>query len=178
MTLDLCKVGRTFAAEVGSLDLRQPLQPGQVEEVEDALAQYGVLVFPGQPLEDDHQAAFISRFGPPPPSPLINSLKKEAVRSPYFFAVATVSNDGSPIDPRSSYGLYMRANLMWHTDGSQVQPPIRLTALSARQLPKQPPNTEYADMRAASTHWTGAARPESTACRCCTTSFIRARRWA
>jgi len=71
------------------------------------------------------------------------------VRSPYFFDVANVKNDGSAIDPQSSYGLYMRANLMWHTDGSQVQPPIRLTALSARQLPKQPPATEYADMRAA-----------------------------
>lgn len=38
---------------------------------------------------------------------------------------------------------------MWHTDGSQNQPPIRITALHARVLPPAPPPTEYADMCAA-----------------------------
>ena len=45
--------------------------------------------------------------------------------------------------------MYPGASLLWHADGSQAQPPIRLTALSARRLPAVPPNTEYADRRAA-----------------------------
>ena len=143
------RIGQTFAAEVRAVDLRTAPDAALVEAIEAALAEHGVLVFRDQALTDAQQAAFIACFGPPPQASMINSLKEGAARSPYFFDVATVNNDGSPIDPDGPYGLYMRANLMWHTDGSQVQPPIRLTALSARQLPTHPPATEYADLRAA-----------------------------
>ena len=57
--------------------------------------------------------------------------------------------EGKPLAKDSFEHLYHLGNLMWHTDGTQIQPPIRITMLSARVLPPSPPNTEYADMRAA-----------------------------
>ena len=148
MTMKIPRCGNTFAAEASDVDLRKPLAAADVEAIELALAQEGVLVFRNMPLTDDQQQAFIERFGPPSEVKL-EELKTAKSAHPHFFDVSTVEDDGSKIDPESARGMYLRANLLWHTDGSQAQPPIRLTALSARQLPKNPPETEYADMRAA-----------------------------
>lgn len=148
MPLKLRPIGPEFAATVEQIDLRAGIDAQQTEAIEQALAEYGVLVFRGQPLDDDQQQRFIERFGPPVEIKL-GEVKNTHRNHPHFFDVATVDDDGTPIDPNSARGLYARANLLWHTDGSQVQPPVRLTALSARQLPPQPPPTEYADMRAA-----------------------------
>ena len=147
MSLSLHPIGKSFAAEVRNIDLRAGVSAVQTEAIEQALADYGVLVFRRQPLNDDQQQALIERFGPPSLVQL-SELKSAKTAHPHFFDVTSVEDDGSPIDPGSARGLYLRGNLLWHTDGSQAQPPIRLTALSARQLPKAPPDTEYADMRA------------------------------
>ena len=148
MTMKIVPLGRTFAAQAQQIDLRQPLTASQVEAIEQALADHGVVVFRNMPLNDDQQQTFIERFGPPSEVKL-SELKTAKSAHPHFFDVSTVEDDGSKIDPDSARGMYLRANLLWHTDGSQAQPPIRLTALSARQLPVRPPDTEYADMRAA-----------------------------
>ena len=146
--MKITRLGNTFAAQAHDIDVRTPLTADEVDEVERALAQEGVLVFRDMPINDDHQQAFIERFGPPSQVKL-EELKTAKSAHPHFFDVSTVEDDGGKLDPNSARGMYLRANLLWHTDGSQAQPPIRLTALSARRLPAVPPDTEYADMRAA-----------------------------
>ena len=148
MSLATRRVGRSFAAVASGIDPRGRLSDAAVQDVEQALASEGVLVFHDCLLNDDQQQAFIERFGPPSQVKL-DELKSAKSAHPHFFDVTSVEDDGSRIDPNSARGMYLRANLLWHTDGSQAQPPIRLTALSARQLPTAPPDTEYADMRAA-----------------------------
>lgn len=148
MSLTLRPIGQSFAAVCSGVDFSQPLSAVVVNEVEQALAEHGVLVFRNTPLSDDQQQAFIEKFGPPSEVKL-DELKSAKTAHPHFFDVTTVEDDGSKLDPNSARAMYLRANLLWHTDGSQAQPPIRLTALSARQLPSSPPDTEYADMRAA-----------------------------
>ncbi len=146
--MKITRLGNTFAAQADDIDPRQPLTVDQVDGIEQALAREGVLVFRDMPLNDDQQQAFIERFGPPSQVKL-EELKTAKSAHPHFFDVSTVEDDGGKLDPNSARGMYLRANLLWHTDGSQAQPPIRLTALSARRLPAVPPDTEYADMRAA-----------------------------
>jgi alpha-ketoglutarate-dependent 2,4-dichlorophenoxyacetate dioxygenase len=148
MALNIHRLGRTFAAQVRGVDLRRTLGDADVDAIDQALAEEGVLVFRQMPLTDDQQQAFIERFGPPSEVKL-DELKSAKSAHPHFFDVTTVEDDGSKLDPNSARAMYLRANLLWHTDGSQAQPPIRLTALSARRLPSAPPDTEYADMRAA-----------------------------
>jgi alpha-ketoglutarate-dependent 2,4-dichlorophenoxyacetate dioxygenase len=148
MSIRITPIGRGFGAVVSGIDLRAGIDADLAEAIEDALARHGVLAFPGQPLDDDRQQRFIERFGPPVEIRL-QEVRNARNNHPHFFDVATVDDEGRPIDPNSARGLYARANLLWHTDGSQVQPPVRLTALSARVLPPEPPPTEFADMRAA-----------------------------
>lgn len=149
------QLGQTFAAEIVGLDLRAGIDATQADEIDQALAEYGVLCFRDQPLNDEQQQAFIAMFGPP----FITEMKEITSgpkHNPYFYDIANVDDEGKAITEASTRGLYLKANQLWHTDGSHVQPPIRVTALNARVLPDDAPNTLYADMIAA---WEGL--PES-----------------
>lgn len=141
-------IGKEFAAIVRGIDLCAGVGGEVVEKIEQALADHGVLVFRNQPIDDDQQQAFIQQFGPPVVM-MAEELKGGAKSHPHFFDVTTVDEEGRPLPPESARGMYLLANKLWHTDGSQAQPPVRLSALSARTLPSAPPPTEYADMRAA-----------------------------
>jgi alpha-ketoglutarate-dependent 2,4-dichlorophenoxyacetate dioxygenase len=145
MKLNIQQIGKTFVGQVNDINLQQRPSPELVNALEEALSQYGVLVFKNQRINDDQQQAFIEQFGPP----VVTILKEIASGHPHFYDIATVDEHGNPIPEDSARGLYLQANQLWHTDGSQNQPPIRLTALHARQLPPNPPPTEYADMCAA-----------------------------
>ena len=145
MAINCKRIGNTFAAEIHGLDLRLGIDAGLAAEIDYALAGQGVLVFRHQRLDDDSQQAFIEKFGPP----VVTNFKEIASGHPHFYDVGTVDSEGKPIDAQSIKGQYLLANQLWHTDGSQNQPPIRVTALHARVLPPVPPPTEYADMRAA-----------------------------
>lgn len=145
MTISFEPIGKTFAARVVGADLARGIGPREVQIIEGGLADFGVLVFEGQRIDDDAQQAFIQQFGPPHQA----VLKEIASDHPHFYDIGTVDFAGNARAKDSVADLYMRANLLWHTDGSQNQPPIRLTALHARVLPPEPPPTEYADMRAA-----------------------------
>lgn len=146
--ISVTPLGKEFAAVVHGLDLCAGVDGKLIEGVEQALADHGVLVFRGQPIDDDQQQAFIQQFGPPVVM-MAEELKGKANSHPHFFDVTTVDDDGKPVPPESARGMYLLANKLWHTDGSQAQPPVRLSALSARTLPSAPPPTEFADMRAA-----------------------------
>jgi alpha-ketoglutarate-dependent 2,4-dichlorophenoxyacetate dioxygenase len=139
------RIGRTFAARVHGVDLARGIGPAEVDVLEDGLARNGVLVYDAQHIDDDAQQAFIQQFGPPHQA----VLKEIASNHPHFYDIGTVDIEGNVRERDGIADLYMRANLLWHTDGAQNQPPIRLTALHARTLPPVPPPTEYADMHAA-----------------------------
>ena len=148
MALKVQSIQRDIAAEVAGVDLRDDIPQETVRQIEDALNKYVVLVFRNQAIDDDMQQRFIEKFGPPVATTNIKELVRKG-HKPHLLDIATVDEDGNPLQQGSFYHLYMLANQLWHTDGSQSQPPIRLTALSARTLPPAPPNTEFADMRAA-----------------------------
>jgi alpha-ketoglutarate-dependent 2,4-dichlorophenoxyacetate dioxygenase len=138
------KLGNTFAAEASGFDLTRKLTPAQVAQIESSIAEYGVLVFHDQPMDQPQQEAFIHQFGPERPP-----LFKELAGRRTLIDVGTVDDDGIPISKDSPQGAYTLANRLWHTDGTFLELPIRLTGLLARELPPVPPPTEYADMRAA-----------------------------
>lgn len=145
-------IGKNFAGEIPDLSLRGGVSDQEYEEIERVLSIYGVLVFRNkEPMNDDDQEALIKRFGPP-----VNSVLKtkepepsSAPVRPHFLDIATVDAQNNPLAKDSFEHLYHLANQLWHTDGTQIQPPIRVTMLSARVLPPNPPDTQYADMRAA-----------------------------
>ena len=139
------KIGGTFVAEASGFDLLHKLSSTEVNAIEAAIADYGVLVFRNQPMDQAQQDAFIRQFGPER-QPLF---KEVAGGSKTLIDVGNVDDEGRPLGKDTVQGAYNLANRLWHTDGTFLELPIRLTGLLARQLPPVPPPTEYADMRAA-----------------------------
>jgi alpha-ketoglutarate-dependent 2,4-dichlorophenoxyacetate dioxygenase len=142
-------VTESFAAEIGDVDLSQPLSEASRAEIEAAFDRYSVLVFPDQRLTADQHLAFARHFGPLETS--IHAVRKDAklrVRAD----LADVSN----LDPGESiWGkesrkrMFEMANRMWHSDSSFKRVPAKASLLYARSIPPVGGQTEFADMRAA-----------------------------
>ena len=64
MGVTIWPVTERFVAEVGDIDLSQPLSDTDFRVVENAFERYAVLVFPDQRLSQEQHVAFARRFGP------------------------------------------------------------------------------------------------------------------
>jgi len=150
MTITVYPFTEGFAAEIGDVDLAQPLSPGDEAAIKAAFWKYAVLVFPGQQLNSDQHVAFSERFGPMEPN--INTYADEIKKDRIDSRVSDVSNLGEdneilPAESRKRRsGL---ANRLWHTDSIFRHVPARVSLLHARTVAPVGGNTEFADMRAA-----------------------------
>ena len=135
---------KLFAACVSGLDLTQDLDDATFAAVRDAFERYSVLVFPGQTITDEQQVRFSERFGP------LEATRAGANGAGSKLIVLTnIAADGSIGAPTDKQVLSNRANQIWHTDSSFKPMPARVSLLSAREIPSQGGDTQYASMRAA-----------------------------
>ncbi len=149
MSLHLRPLHALFAAEATGVDLREPLDDAALAGIVAALDRYAVLVLPAQPLTDDQQMAFSGRLGP-----LETTIKAyRADHKPRLdLHISDVSNldENNRVlaedDRRRMNGL---GNRLWHTDSSFKPVPARYSLLSARTIPAEGGETEFADLRAA-----------------------------
>lgn len=150
MTLSIKKLHPTFAGEAGPIDLREVTDEAGMAEIRAAMDEYAVLVFHDQNLTNDDQAEFARRLG----GPLHTNTGAKVMQKGRFSnnAVSDVSNvdgKGGLLDPDDRRRLQGLGNRLWHTDASFHDPIVRYSTLSAHVLPPDPPDTEFADMRAA-----------------------------
>jgi alpha-ketoglutarate-dependent 2,4-dichlorophenoxyacetate dioxygenase len=140
-----------FVGEVTGVDLARPIDGPTFAAVEAAIHRHAVLVFPGQKISDEQQLAFSQRFGPLESS--IRRLRQEKERPERLdIRVSDISNidENNKIvahDDRRRVGQL--ANQLWHTDSSFKPVPARYSLLSARIVPREGGETEFADLRAA-----------------------------
>lgn len=146
--MNIERIGDSFAGRVTGLNIAAGVSGEDLAQVERLLAEYPVLCFSDQPLTDEQQTAFVHALGPGFEAPY-GEVSRAQNNNPKLVDVANVDQDGMPIAKGSAKAKFLDANLLWHTDGTYSERPIRITALSARTLPTDPPDTEYADMRAA-----------------------------
>lgn len=62
-TLTVTPLQPTIGAEIGGIDLREPLSDAIRDEIKDILLQYKVVFFRDQEIDRKQQAAFAARFG-------------------------------------------------------------------------------------------------------------------
>ena len=142
-------VTETFAAEIGDVDLSQPLSQDVQAEIEAAFNRYSVLVFPEQQLSAEQHLDFARHFGPLETS--IHAVRKDAK-----LRLRADLGDISNLDPGdtiwgkdSRKRMFEMANRMWHSDSSFKRTPAKASLLYARSIPPIGGQTEFADMRAA-----------------------------
>ena len=139
-----------FVAEVQGLDLRAPLTPEQAADIGAGMDRFAVLIFRNQAIDDAQQMAFARCFGPLQDERGGSILRAEELRLPRVFAdISNLDTDGSMLDADDRRRLFAAGNRLWHSDSSFRPIPPTYSILSARRIPSQGGDTEFADMRAA-----------------------------
>ena len=133
-----------FAARVSGLDLARGVSDADVAAVRGAFERYSVLVFPDQDIDDAAQIAFSERFGP-----LETTKAGTSGAGSKLVVLTNIGPDGRIVPPTDRQILNNRANRLWHADSSFKPIPARASLLSAREIPREGGNTEFASMRAA-----------------------------
>ncbi len=150
MSLHLKPLHPLFAAEASGIDLTKPVDAATARALDNAMNQYAVVVFRGQPLTEDQQVAFASSFGT-----LDAGLKKLYPGAPSRFRheatidISNVRTDGGLHGASDRKTISNFANQLWHSDSSFQRPAAKYSMLHAVVVPSKGGNTEYADLRAA-----------------------------
>jgi len=149
MPISIFPVTPRFAAEIGDIDLAQPLDAETLQAVRDAFATYGVLAFPAQTLTVQQHLAFARNFGPLEVT-VQRALRAEKLRVPEQIAdIANMDAEGRLWKKESRLRLFQMGNRLWHTDSSFKAPSGYASMLYARSVAPIGGHTEFADMRAA-----------------------------
>lgn len=129
-----------IGAEVEGLDLSQPISPEQHQDLNQALAQYGVLVFRDQDLPPAMHVDLSARFG----SLVGHLVTRFSVEGfPQVTYISNVRNDKGEMIGAD------RAGMIWHSDMSYLKRPMMGSLLYGVECPPEGANTEFASMYAA-----------------------------
>ena len=138
-----------FVGIVTGIDLRQGIGADQAGEIEAAMDRLGVLVFPGQDINDEQQLDFSRHFGPleTATGDIVQGAQRRL--SMDVNDISNVDRDGRVLPRDDRKRLFALGNMLWHSDSSFKATPAKYSLLSARVIPDHGGNTEFADMRAA-----------------------------
>lgn len=142
--LDIVQLHPLFAAKVTGLDVAKGVSRSDFETVHEAFERYSVLVFPDQRIDDAQQIAFSEQFGP-----LETTRVGGDGEGSKLVILTNIGPDGKIVEPTGRQILNNKANRHWHSDSSFKPVPARASMLSARMIPSEGGNTEFASMRAA-----------------------------
>jgi alpha-ketoglutarate-dependent 2,4-dichlorophenoxyacetate dioxygenase len=149
MTITVCPVTPSFAAEIGDIDLSQTLESADLAAVKAAFTTYAVLIFPDQRLSQDQHLDFARTFGPLETTiALFRKDTKLRVRKE-FADVSNLDPDNEVWSEKSRQRMFQLGNRLWHTDSSFKRLPALASLLYARSIPPIGGHTEFADERAA-----------------------------
>jgi alpha-ketoglutarate-dependent 2,4-dichlorophenoxyacetate dioxygenase len=106
--------------------------------------EHSLLLFRGQEVSDDVQAAYSRAFGP------LELVKVGSVGHGTFYSrLNNLDADGRVVPANHRQVWRARANQLWHTDSSFKKTPALASVLSARRLPSDGGETEFTSTRLA-----------------------------
>ena len=149
MAITINPLHAELAAEIGNIDLHQPLNSETLAALQTALARYPVLVFHEQNLSDDQHAAFARSTGPIEAGLVLAANRKRRLKNTDVIDLANIDIDGNIIDAANARNVSLLANQLWHSDSSFKDPPAQYSILCGIDLPDEGGDTEFADQRAA-----------------------------
>jgi len=142
-------VTENFAAEVGDVDLSQPLSTEDVAAIRAAFDRYAVLVFPGQELSTGQHLDFARHFGPLETSIATHRKDTKLRVVPEIADVSNLTPDNKVWGENSRQRMFQLGNRLWHSDSTFKHTPAYASLLYARSIPPVGGHTEFTDMRAA-----------------------------
>lgn len=140
MTMTVTPVDATLGAVITGVDLAT-ISDEEWASIHAAFLDYGVLVFPGQKLDEQSQGAFALRFG--------NVEQLSPRQNGATIEFTNRKPDGSLAGPQEQAYKLMKGNEGWHTDSTYMPLASKAAMLYAVVVPPVGGETEFADMRAA-----------------------------
>jgi alpha-ketoglutarate-dependent 2,4-dichlorophenoxyacetate dioxygenase len=143
--MELVPLGPDFGVEVRGVNLIDVASSDSAyRAARAALDEHSILLFRGQEVTDDVQAAFSRAFGP------LERVKVGSVGAGTFYSrLHNMAPDGSLVPPTHRQALTARANQLWHTDSTFKPTPALASVLSARIVPEHGGETEFTSTRQA-----------------------------
>jgi alpha-ketoglutarate-dependent 2,4-dichlorophenoxyacetate dioxygenase len=145
MTIKIARLTPAFAARIDGADITKPVDDSTWAEIRAAFEEHSVLLFRGQPLDDEKQIAFSQRFG----SLEVTRSMNPAAGTPFARQSNLDIKTGDVIPPEDRRMVYQLANMLWHSDSSFKPVPSLCSLLSARIVPPEGGATEFASTRCA-----------------------------
>jgi alpha-ketoglutarate-dependent 2,4-dichlorophenoxyacetate dioxygenase len=130
---------------VEGLALAGEVDPPTFVTLRRALDDHGVLVIPGQPMDDAQQIAFSAAWGPMEPTKGVNP----ASGTPFARQSNLDIETGRIIPADDRRMAYQVGNYQWHADSTFKKQPSLCSILSAREVPPEGGNTEFVSTRSA-----------------------------
>jgi len=138
-----------FVGEVSGLDLSETVDTATLDALVGAWDKYGVLVLRDQDIDDEQQLAFSERLGPLAKTSRVLKPGYKPRLDPRMSDISNLDEKDRIMgidNPRRLQGI---SNRLWHTDNAFRRTPSKYSLLSARSVPSEGGETEFADMRAA-----------------------------
>jgi alpha-ketoglutarate-dependent 2,4-dichlorophenoxyacetate dioxygenase len=143
------KLHPVIGAKVTGLDLRDSLDPATVGAINDAINEHAVLVFPGQSITDQQQMDFSRNFGELETTVRAYRADFQARLDVHIADISNLDHNNQVRTKDDRLRLNALGNRLWHSDSSFKRIPARFSLLSARTIPAEGGETQFADMRAA-----------------------------
>jgi len=142
-TLTVEKLHPHIGAEIGGVDITQPMSAVVFERIRAAFNEHSVLVFRNQQIDDAQQVTFSRRF-----HELEKASFTQAAQNPYVYHLSNIDEYGHILSAESKKRVFLRVNARWHTDSSFKPIPAMASILSGREIPAtERADTEFASMR-------------------------------
>ena len=142
------KLHPLFVGEVSGVDLCQPVDAKTRDAIVRAWDEYGVLVFRDQDISDEQQMAFTESFGPLVMTSRTLRPGFKPRLDPRMSDISNLDENNRVMDAKNQRRLQGISNRLWHTDNAFRSTPAKYSLLSARAVPSEGGETEFADMRA------------------------------
>jgi alpha-ketoglutarate-dependent 2,4-dichlorophenoxyacetate dioxygenase len=149
MPIAVTQLHPVFAGQITGIDLREPLDSAEIEAIDSAINEHGILVFPSQHISDAQQMAFSRRFGDLETTVKIYRKDYLPRLDPHVSDVSNLDQNNEIRSRTDRLRLNGLGNRLWHSDSSFKRVPARFSLLSARAIPSSGGETQFADMRAA-----------------------------
>ena len=138
-----------FVAEISGVDMRVPPDAALMRSIIEAADTYAVLIFPRQHITDDQHVAFSREFGR-----LETTIKAyrpgfKGRLDPHVADISNLDEDSNLLSATDRRRMNSLGNRLWHTDYTFKETPGLYSWLSARVIPEDGGETQFADLRAA-----------------------------
>jgi taurine dioxygenase len=144
--LKVTKLADALGAEIGGVDLAQPIPAEIFAQIRAAWLEHMVIRIRGQSLSDPQLLAFSRHFGeldPPGPNPLGRPFLPD---HPQMNVISNIKADGVPI------GGLGDGEAIWHADMTYIEKPPMAAILHALEIPPRRGDTASGD-----TYWANMA---------------------